>query len=439
MSLTLRNKYGDVQSESVIAHASPRLPFLNPFTVNKVWGEPLLKSDYITPNSQGSHREWKSFEHYKLEVQNTPSMTGIPVDVAHDIVLGGTCMFQSPYALCPSYYGELGRPNAGLDNFWDPLEGIPTPNGLGSLIQRGLSSTLPLIKSELSLINTIVELKDVESLTKTLLSIRKFLAKSLFDLNSRFTLREFFHTTADGYLQAKFNILPLLSDISGVKAACRKYEKRINALVANQGRPQVKHFNVSLLEFKDTINETLGFVNVDAGLPYPHSLAEAALYRTTNYQPTIFHSEIEYNYNYTRYQQEHALVLGLLDALGVNLNPQIIWNAIPWSFVVDWVAKVGNFLSQFQMRNLEPVINIRRCLWSVLRERDIHVDKVVRLNFTEDHDAQRTKTQLPIVKETAYRRTVFMPDSSSIALSGLSSTEFTLGAALVLSRRRGRH
>jgi hypothetical protein len=44
-------------------------------------------------------------------------------------------------------------------------------------------------------------------------------------------------------------------------------------------------------------------------------------------------------------------IYGHLDALGVRLDPGILWNAIPFSFVVDWVVDVSGFLSSFARDN----------------------------------------------------------------------------------------
>jgi hypothetical protein len=40
-----------------------------------------------------------------------------------------------------------------------------------------------------------------------------------------------------------------------------------------------------------------------------------------------------------------------LDNLGVRLDPAIVWNAIPFSFVVDWVVDVSGFLGSFARDN----------------------------------------------------------------------------------------
>ncbi len=146
----------------------------------------------------------------------------------------------------------------------------------------------------------------------------------------------------------------------------------------------------------------------------------------------MFHAQIEYNYNYTQYQVEHARLLGYLDALGVNLNPSIIWNALPWTFVVDWVLSIGQYLDDFKVENMRPQINIRRYLWSVSRGRVITVHRAVRLKLTDE----QFWIPLPTVRQTAYRRQVSGVSSSSILSSGLTLKEVSLGAALVIVRKR---
>lgn len=44
---------------------------------------------------------------------------------------------------------------------------------------------------------------------------------------------------------------------------------------------------------------------------------------------------------------------GLLDTLGFELNPRIIWDKIPFTFVIDWFFSVGSFLEQFKLDTLE--------------------------------------------------------------------------------------
>jgi hypothetical protein len=48
---------------------------------------------------------------------------------------------------------------------------------------------------------------------------------------------------------------------------------------------------------------------------------------------------------------------GLLDSLGFELNPRIIWDALPFTFVIDWFFGVGSFLDRFRIDTLQlPVV-----------------------------------------------------------------------------------
>ncbi len=42
-----------------------------------------------------------------------------------------------------------------------------------------------------------------------------------------------------------------------------------------------------------------------------------------------------------------------LDVLGFELNPRIIWDAIPFTFVLDWFFDVGGWLNRFKADTLK--------------------------------------------------------------------------------------
>jgi hypothetical protein len=52
---------------------------------------------------------------------------------------------------------------------------------------------------------------------------------------------------------------------------------------------------------------------------------------------------------------------GTLDSLGFELNPGILWDAIPFSFIVDWFFDVGAILNKFRFDTLELPIEIEDC------------------------------------------------------------------------------
>lgn len=401
-----------------------------------------LISDSVSPRSN-----WKSCEHYKCSHVPQSGSSGTEVTIEH-----GTNawlhrgVLKNPSVFDKGTHGPAGKYNLGLPQFYAPrADGgfIPPPADLDSLLQTSLNAMLPRIKAELSIVNSLIELKDFLTMRKTIESVLARATKFEFShLRSSRRLTDLFRTKADVYLQYKFNIAPLLSDISGIYRSLANTERRINDFITRSGRVRVSHFTRSLTELSETessIQTDGAYVAFDymSGTPY-NLYSQYQSQRFTSTEPASFHVQLQYNYNYTQYQLEHARVLALLDSLGLNLNPAIIWNALPWSFVVDWVLGVNRYLTSTNVRNMDPKINILRCLWSVRRSRRIQVlGKVTsNLNISDPTLKIQASHASPVVVESAYRRQVFNPSSSSIISSGLNSSEFTLGAALIISQRR---
>jgi hypothetical protein len=408
----------------------------------------------MTPNSLGSKKDWKSFSHYKRAV-NLPSLSSWRGRVDVHSSSGPPhyydyCQSGDPFAWFCEEWGAAGEPFSGLPLIYNQSEEeVLLPSDYDGYKQRALNSMLPYIKGQLSLVNSVIELKDLKTVPKTLKKINAFI--DLHNIGSavrnRSSLRKALHASADGYLQAQFNVNPMLSDITGIYTALSSVTRDLRSLIAGQGRTQKRHFRALLPN--ETIVDTGVFYSPvppganPYGCNYPCGVRSDAV-RYVYTDVAVFHAEIEYNYNFTQYQTENAQLFGLLDALGVNLNPAIIWNAIPWSFVIDWVINVSKWLDQHKVLYMEPVINIHKFLTSVTYRRRILVSRTLTRatawhDLGSDDTISDTSGSLPSITETSYRRDVGMPSSSSVQLSGLSLKEFSLGAALVITGARHKH
>lgn len=432
---------------------------------------PALRRRYERMRSEPNTKDkqsWKSCQHYTCW-----SDPWLPVplpyyglcfdDIGHyygstdqRVLLCGTAF--------SSKFGSWCTPNVSPPLVVEQVDGgfLADPPNLSTLVHMALEATLPGIKAELSLVNSLIELKDFKSLPETISSITSLLKRFVgskstspllggilsrirhtFDRSDGPTLREMTRGTADGYLQLEFNILPTISDISGIAAALSRTERRVNDLIVRQGKLQSKHFTryLDTPAYPDSVGSyTLNIGQFSGTTPVPgySSMYNAPdhtwkVVRSIQELPPTFHAEIEYNYHFTRFQTEHAQLLGMLDALGVNLNPAIIWNAIPWSFVVDWVVGVSRWLDDRKVLNMEPAVNIMRFLWSYKRVRTIKYDI---LSSSNPSPRPRTYTRLPDTHETAYKRQVGLPSGDSLITSGLSARELSLGLALAITRRR---
>jgi len=388
-----------------------------------------------------SRKFWKPVQHYKR--WTSPETTyGAHISLVDNAIEDHNYRVgehRDPYWAYRGSFGTAGAPFNGLQPMYVKVgqgQFVPEPPQLGALQQRSLDSMLPYIKANLSIINSLIELKDFRTLPRTLRSLDKFLVRT------RRTLRQYFHATADSYLQAQFNIIPLLSDISGIHAALLKTADRIYNLVSRAGRVQNRHWAYTFQELSTNLNDSTSYIIMPGYVPGLHEITSTVARRLVYSKPTVFHAEIRYNYCYSGFQVAHARLLGLLDAIGANLNPSIIWNAIPWTFVVDWVIGVSRWLDQWKHYALEPQINILSYLWSVKRERTVLLSTENRspddVIFGEYYYPQRfpiLSNPLPGVHETSYRRDVSIPTMSSILSSGLTLKEVSLGAALVVTRK----
>ena len=415
----------------------------------------LLDSDR---SQKASKYLWKSCQHYSIGLRDRSELSvglAIPGDnyllPAYQLNMFDVVPWLGDVLGDVPGEGELvtatsGQFNYGLPKFRDPEAGLDgsfilPPDDLDDLVVTSLKTMLPHVKADLSLINSLIELKDFRSVKHSLSGIAQ-LFRGAFSSSKTATLRQLLQSTADGFLQTKFNFLPLWSDIRGIHHALTVSLDRLRAQINSRGSPLLSHFRREIKEFDDvepTSDQNFYFIPdlLQKRSSYSGMSAFGTFYRSVQYLPTSFHAQVQYCANYTAFQVEHARGLALLDSLGVNLDPAIVWNAIPWSFVVDWVANVGEYLHRFAKTNMEPKINVLQYLWSVRRERSIRVtaDFVSDLPPGFGPNTGQVTATYPEVVEVAYRRQVGLPDASSFLTSGLNLNEFTLAAALAITRK----
>ena len=329
------------------------------------------------------------------------------------------------------YYGAMFDPINGLKPLgtYDTVNGIviPLPDDIDNLVSKAITAMLPGLRpvENISLINSIIELKDFASLPRTLKNVGSLASSALSYLRKRpgyktMTLRNLLRKGADVYLQAEFNILPLLSDISAVSTAIRTVRNRLRQLVSHANSPQKRYNTVNLLHTYRNENS----VN---SIPLPTNCVPRNIVcgRNVTYRVAQFNAQMMYRYSLPSWVTEDSLMAALLDMLGVNLNPRILWNAIPWSFVVDWLANVNSWLDNWRTRNIEPIVDIRGFSWSVKVERWV----TTTLGF-DYGDACVRRFDSSYIRKVGDRSALY----SSLVTSGLSPKEFSLAAALAFSR-----
>jgi len=432
---------------------------------NAVYGTLFNKSySRVSPNGFGGREYWHAFEHHKVLCVRSQYPTGCQVarKTMFDNIVTDT--IYNPLAFMSSVYGDAGFFNKNLPAFVNNSQAesgfISDPTSYQDLKSEGLKTLCNLIQAKMSSINSFYELKDIPSLIESARGLRRIsrmishpqegatLYQLLRSLNKKklvafvkataHTSREAFRVAADVYLQKMFNIGPLISDIGTIHSSLSRLEKRMRRFLNTSSQPNTYHFDRVWQENTDTV-ETANPIDTSTADPLTwtnfRSVNKVTWTRQCLNAPTKFHAEIEAAFTWRQYQIEHARLYSLLDDLGVNFNPRIIWNAVRWSFVVDWVFQVGKFLDGLHIGLMDPMINIYRYCDSVSRKRSIYLTREISVPV-DGVWGGGSRVSAPVVTETSYKRSTSLPTLASLQTSGLSSTELSLGAALGLTHRR---
>lgn len=412
---------------------------------------------------------WNSFEHYRASTRLRTNSV-----VVRSYKFLGSATYHDRFDLShplwmwnDDSFGQPGNPTAGLVALYQPeTDGhfIGTAGiDVDGLQVKALAAMLPSVRPQMSLVNSIIELKDFKRLPDSLrkltkiISMVKDLAKRRGTTYARWlgrkTMRRALNSSADGYLTNQFAILPLLQDISGFQDALLNVDRQFRTLLALERRMLTRHYNVELdlggayaskdetgVLYTDSASKmydsTLATGPSYATYTRPFNIVSCRMRRRTLAAKAKFHAECKFSYYLTRYQRERGYVLTLLDALGVNANPAIIWNAIPLTFVIDWVINIGKWLDQFKVQNMEPSTIVHSYLWSLTMNRGIEAGVILDAN--SPYFAPRYTPQVWFT-ESAYRRDVVTPPlSAALSTSGFSLKEFILSSAMLLSKHTRR-
>jgi len=367
-----------------------------------------LPSFYYTPSKEsmqstyGSRKRFNLCEHYYM----------------NQVYLDHTFVYKtdpSPSS-ASSYYNQTNRllHQPGADNgnvsssdvidtwFGDSFPGLYTTatSDWRNLSARAVHAMWPKIEKDMdeSVANSAYELPkllSVLSLGGALKSLAKASDLSLgrtlktiagldrLNLNSRAlqnalgtkmaVLKTLTGAAARSSLFYEFGWKPLLSDIQAIRQTMSEAEKRIKRILRNENRILTSHWSCPLEQFPtsgtdQTRTRQVGnFVDNTELMTYYLNL----YVRMAKYTGTL-----KYSYTIDPWMRAHSKSLGLFDALGLSNDPQVLWNAIPFSFIVDYFAHLGNFIGQSKGRGLSPAVNILDFCHSIQIEydRDLHIE-----------------------------------------------------------------
>jgi hypothetical protein len=290
-----------------------------------------------------------------------------------------------------------------LDRWYrESFPGIdPVTNNWRDLSAKALHTMWPKVEKDMdeSLANSAVELPSLASTLslggrmRTLarasdLSFRRTLKTIIGLRNStkKERLRAIASTSAGGILASEFAIRPLLSDIMAICRTIREAKRRIERLLENEKRILLSHYSCPIPGVSPGGMDSSRMRSV-GNVSLPSSTEWCKYHLGMHVRKAQYTATMRYHYRFTSFQRSHAKLLGTLDALGLRNDPQVLWNMIPFSFIIDYFAHVGNFLGQVTEGGLSPAVYIHGFCHSVnvqyLRDFHIEVSTAPRVTYSK--------------------------------------------------------
>lgn len=228
-----------------------------------------------------------------------------------------------------------------------------------STCEEGFKAITPDVESDISLINLLLELKDLKSLVTGPVQIARRL---MSDIGQGKIARGLLRASGNIILQDAYVNKTTLSDAIQLYTTLSTLKERVDSIWEAQGKAHSGHWS-STRAASVTIKEKDPFVNEGYWRWYRPSWV------TT--KESRFTCTLRY-----RYRLKSALGVPFankadfervfhLEKLGVSLNPRIIWDAIPFSFVVDWFANVGDVLENAKLDNFGYDVIVEDACYSI--------------------------------------------------------------------------
>lgn len=154
----------------------------------------------------------------------------------------------------------------------------------------------------------------------------------------------------DEYLNSEFGWKPLVGDVRDLSYAAANAHEILESYERNSGKIVRRRYGFSVDQTVTVVNlgPTEGqFQGRYTGL-FDLSRPKANLLKTTTIETRRWFSGAFTYHLPTGYKSRNGLVSAAAKAgplLGIELTPEVLWNAAPWTWAIDWFSNTGDVIS----------------------------------------------------------------------------------------------
>lgn len=323
-------------------------------TVN---GAYLPYADEYLSSGCGSHNSWGAVgtaSYPQTQFIEDITYTGKPKT---ERLQSNQCRHTKSYYSCPGFpYQNVTHVPSGLCAHFnshngysiltspDALNAFITATGhpcgygvIGALGQGYINDAFAKLKPDLTTVsipNFLLELDDIPALFqfwKKELSLAKNLAGAR--------------------LNWKFGWAPLVSDLTNILHILASVRDQCIAWNNLAKTAAIKHVSAKMLTYSDAKSGSMAYAGPGTCFWSGTLTGTLTAHLKFRLMPILALNEAE------------MVLRAYLDALGFELNPRIIWDALPFSFVLDWFFDVGGWVQRFKVDTLElPIVLVDSCL-----------------------------------------------------------------------------
>lgn len=385
-----------------------------------VYSEPPQYTEYIEWEN-GGRNSFNPCLHFKRSIKNH-SLNSFEVRTLSDHIQYQTNAAYSLGTTCP----------------WNVVPEPPGPElGERQFILRAFQRAIPKLKADVSVPNFLFELKDLLHTFPTpervhqladicrlaignpFRASKKFHAKRRGILSGRGALSELKDELAQQHLSANFGYLPLINDVFNIISGSKEFNLRLSEFKKKISRDNLFHWSESAPDVET--GRIAGAVSPGDRIEYTIAFSNVKWHCTLRGQLSADLKKL-------------SIPTVLRKYYGFRSNPRILWDAIPYSFLVDWVSSFGKFLETYDKGAIPATLRVFGVGLSVSYRAKMTVYFVDSSN-TYSFDEKEIGT----VEWSCYKRwPVESLDLGALenlpplpTLHGLSLNQVTLGAGLV--------
>jgi hypothetical protein len=254
-----------------------------------------------------------------------------------------------------------------------------------------------------------------------------------------------FRSSGSEYLNWNFGWRPLLSDIQKMYETYRNLNRQLDQLVRDNGKGIRRRRDLS--NTTNTTNVTERTTTTTSGVWYP-AMAMPGYEGPCRVQTFTKETEKIWFVGRFRYYipdigSDQWTRRATRALFGLNPTPEVLWNLLPWSWLIDWFTNVGDVVANLSDHAAE---NLTADYAYVMRTKGTSTYSVASLEFpgtTPTHESAGWNhipggsiSAMTVKSQTEKARLPATPYGFGLTYDGLSPYQMSILAALAISRSR---